>query len=150
MWLQNYVSLVYFSNQYTKVYQYLSGNHFSIMTPKQNLCISNLLPIRDALDIISGKWKIPIMLALCIHNRRFKELHRDIPGITAKMLSKELKELEMNGLVKRTVHDTSPVSVEYSRTEYGQSLKPVIAALRDWGLNHRQRIFSDEPVAKVA
>ena len=90
------------------------------------------------------------MLALCIHNRRFKELHRDIPGITAKMLSKELKELEMNGLVKRTVHDTSPVSVEYSRTEYGQSLKPVIAALRDWGLNHRQRIFSDETVSEVA
>lgn len=120
------------------------------MAPQKNLCISNLLPIRDALDIISGKWKIPIMLALCIHNRRFKELHRDIPGITAKMLSKELKELEMNGLVKRTVHDTSPVSVEYARTEYGQSLKPVIAALRDWGMNHRQRIFSEETVAKVA
>lgn len=108
------------------------------------------MPIRDALDIISGKWKIPIMLALCIHNRRFKELHRDIPGITAKMLSKELKELELNGLVKRTVHDTSPVSVEYARTEYGHSLKPVITALRDWGQKHRERIFSEEPVEHAA
>src|SRR5689334_10003113 len=120
------------------------------MAPNKNLCISNILPIRDALDIISGKWKIPIMLALCIQNRRFKELHRDIPGITAKMLSKELKELEMNGLVKRTVHDTTPVSVEYSKTEYGHSLKPVIAALRDWGINHRQRIFSEETTEEAA
>jgi|SRR6476620_9297694 len=120
------------------------------MTHKSDLCINHILPIRDALDIISGKWKIPIMLALCIHNRRFKELHRDIPGITAKMLSKELKELEMNGLVKRTVHDTSPVSVEYARTEYGNSLKPVIAALRDWGMNHRQRIFSETTPGEAA
>ena len=118
--------------------------------PKSQFCLSQIMPIRDALDIISGKWKIPIMLALCIHNRRFKELHRDIPGITAKMLSKELKELEMNGLIKRTVHDTSPVSVEYSRTEYGHSLKPVITALRDWGQKHRERIFSDEDVEKAA
>src|SRR5689334_5946155 len=113
------------------------------INPKHDLCINHILPIRDALDIVSGKWKIPIMLALCINSRRFKELHRDIPGITAKMLSKELKELELNGLVKRTVHNTTPVSVEYSRTEYGHSLKPVIAALRDWGMNHRQRVFSD-------
>ena len=109
--------------------------------PKHDLCLTHMLPIRDALDMLSGKWKIPIMLALCINSRRFKELHRDIPGITAKMLSKELKELELNGLVKRTVHDTMPISVEYAKTEYGNTLTPVIFALRDWGLKHRERIL---------
>lgn len=116
---------------------------------KHDLCITHILPIRDALDIISGKWKIPILSALSIKKRRFKELNRDVPGITAKMLSKELKDLEMNGLVNRTVHNTSPVSVEYSVTEYGHSLKPVIMALRDWGLKHRERILhqNENPTA---
>ena len=114
------------------------------MPAKNNFCLTQIMPIRDALDVINGKWKIPIMLALCIHNRRFKELHRDIPGITAKMLSKELKELEMNGLVKRTVHATTPVSVEYARTEYGNTLSPVIFALRDWGLKHREHILHED------
>lgn len=104
-------------------------------------CITHLLPIRDALDILSGKWKIPIIVALCVHKRRFKELHRDITGITAKMLSKELKELELNKLVNRAVHATSPVTVEYSITEYGHSLWPVIRELRDWGLKHRDKII---------
>ncbi|MFC5269842.1 winged helix-turn-helix transcriptional regulator [Adhaeribacter terreus] len=117
---------------------------------KSDLCINHILPIRDALDIISGKWKIPIISALCIHKRRFKELHRDVPGITAKMLSKELKDLEVNGLVKRTVYDTTPVSVEYAVTEYGHSLNPVIFALRDWGLKHRERMLHNEEKTSAA
>ncbi|KAA3437981.1 winged helix-turn-helix transcriptional regulator [Rufibacter hautae] len=112
-----------------------------VLKQDRNLCITHILPIRDALDILSGKWKIPIIVALCVHKRRFKELHRDVQGITAKMLSKELKELEMNKLVKRTVHDTSPVTVEYSITEYGHSLTPVINELRDWGMKHRDKII---------
>jgi DNA-binding HxlR family transcriptional regulator len=113
---------------------------------KSELCLTHILPIRDALDIISGKWKIPILTALCIHKRRFKELHRDVPGITAKMLSKELKDLEINGLVKRTVYDTMPVSVEYAVTDYGHTLNPIIFALRDWGLKHRVKILSEDKV----
>ena len=113
----------------------------TITVPDTGMCITHILPIRDALDILSGKWKIPIIVALCVHKRRFKELHRDVAGITAKMLSKELKELEVNKLVKRTVHETSPVTVEYSITEYGHSLAPVIRELRDWGLKHRDKII---------
>lgn len=105
-------------------------------------CAQALLPVRDALDIINGKWKIPIIIALVYGNKRFKEMEREIHGITAKMLSKELKDLEMNELVKRTVYDTSPVTVEYSLTAYGKSLKKVIDELRQWGEKHRKRIIT--------
>lgn len=100
-------------------------------------CAGRLIPVRDALDILSGKWKIPIIIALTYGNYRFRELHRQIQGITTKMLSKELKELEMNYLIKRTVYNSSPVIVEYSVTEHGQSLKPLINELYQWGKAHR-------------
>lgn len=73
-----------------------------------------------ALDILNGKWKIAIMCSLNESKRRFKELQRDVGRISGKMLSKELKELEMNQLVKRKVLDTRPVTVEYELTSYGQ------------------------------
>lgn len=104
-------------------------------------CARSLLPVRDALDILSGKWKIPIIIALTFGNKRFKEMQREIHGITAKMLSKELKDLEMNQLVKRTVYDTSPVTVEYALTPYGESLEKVIRELGEWGRQHRKRIL---------
>lgn len=105
-------------------------------------CKKNLLPVKDALDILSGKWKLPIIVALTFDNKRFKEMQREIEGITPKMLSKELKELELNQLVKRTVYDTLPVTVEYSLTNYGKSLHKVIGELRTWGLQHRKRLLS--------
>ncbi|MBS1918504.1 MAG: helix-turn-helix transcriptional regulator [Bacteroidetes bacterium] len=104
-------------------------------------CKKNMLPVRDALDILSGKWKLPVIIALTFGNKRFKEMQREIDGITAKMLSKELKELEMNQLVKRTVYDTLPVSVEYSLTSYGKSLEKVISELRAWGIQHRKKVM---------
>lgn len=105
-------------------------------------CQGHMLPVRDALDILSGKWKLPIIIALMHGNYRFKEMERMITGITPKMLSKELRELEMNGLVNRTVYDTTPVTVEYELTDNGQSLKNVIKALGEWGDSHRKRIMS--------
>ena len=105
-------------------------------------CRQAILPVNDVLDILSGRWKLHIILALTFANRRFGQLGKDIPGITPKMLSKELRELELNELVSRTVHETIPVGVEYSLTDYGRSLKPLIVALRDWGLEHRGRIMS--------
>lgn len=104
-------------------------------------CSGHMLPVRDSLDILSGKWKLPIIIALMHGNYRFKEMERMIEGITPKMLSKELRELEMNQLVTRTVYNTTPVTVEYELTENGQSLKKVINALSEWGLEHRKRIM---------
>ncbi|MFY8022133.1 MAG: winged helix-turn-helix transcriptional regulator [Bacteroidia bacterium] len=104
-------------------------------------CIEYIRPVRDVLDIINGKWKLPILICLSFGNKRFKELEREVEGITPKMLSKELRDLEMNQLVLRTVYETIPASVEYSLTDYGKSLDSVIVAMRDWGKKHRTKLF---------
>jgi DNA-binding HxlR family transcriptional regulator len=106
--------------------------------PKE--CSGHLLPVRDALDVLSGKWKLPIIMALTFGNYRFKELHRQV-GVTPKMLSKELKEMEQHGLVKRTVYDTIPVSVEYEITPHGRTLKDVLRTLGEWGSKHRKHVM---------
>jgi DNA-binding HxlR family transcriptional regulator len=108
----------------------------------------DMLALLDALDIFNGKWKIAIMCSLNERKKRFKELQRDIGEITGKMLSKELKELEMNELVKRTVLDTKPVTVEYELTSYGGSLEKVITELVSWGSKHRKRIFRKGRIVK--
>jgi DNA-binding HxlR family transcriptional regulator len=107
------------------------------------VCQKRYLPIRDTLDLVGGKWKLPITHALAAGPLRFKELQREIGGITARVLSKELKELEMNKLVRREVFATAPVTVQYSLTEAGKSLKPVVMALYKWGEQHRERIFGE-------
>jgi len=104
-------------------------------------CSKQLLAINDALDILRGKWKIQIIGSLTFGKKRFTEMQREVTGITARMLSKELKELEINELVLRTVHDTTPVTVEYELTDYGKTLDQVIEGLRDWGVKHRKRII---------
>ena len=106
-------------------------------------CNKKMLPVQDALEILSGKWKLPILIALMFGVKRFSDLSKEIPRITDRMLSKELKDLEMNKLVKRKVYDTFPVTVEYTMTEYGQSLKKVIEALGEWGEKHREKIMSE-------
>lgn len=105
-------------------------------------CSKMLLPVKDALDILSGKWKLQIILSLTFGRKRFKQIQREIPGLTPKMLSKELKELEINGLAARHVYDTVPVTVEYELTAYGKTLKPLIGELHKWGTKHRKRVTS--------
>lgn len=107
-------------------------------------CMRMVQPVTDALYVLNGKWKLPILITLQFGNKRFGQIAKEIPKITDRMLSKELRELEANELVKRTVHDTVPVTVEYSLTEYGHSLDPVFNALADWGVRHRERIFQAE------
>jgi DNA-binding HxlR family transcriptional regulator len=107
-------------------------------------CKKHLLPVRDALDMLGGKWKLPIIVALSFDNKHFREMIREIQGISPKMLSKELKDLETNQLVKRTVYDTSPVTVEYSLTPYGKSLQKLIGELRIWGAQHRKKMLTQK------
>ena len=104
-------------------------------------CLAVLLPVRDALEVLNGRWKLPILIALSNRPKRFKEISKDINGITDKMLSKELKDLEINKLVTRTVYDTFPPTVEYTRTEHSHTLYNVIGALKDWGTLHRKEII---------
>jgi DNA-binding HxlR family transcriptional regulator len=104
-------------------------------------CTAHLMAVSDAMDVLSGKWKIHIIGALRFGKRRFKQLQRDINGITPKMLSKELRDLEINELVTRTVYDTKPVTVEYELTPYGKTLEKVILELATWGHNHRKRMM---------
>ena len=101
----------------------------------------DMLALWDTLDILNGKWKIAIMCSLNERKKRFKELQRDIGRITGKMLSKELKELEMNELVTRAVFNTRPVTIEYELTPYGETLETVLAELVNWGVKHRKRIL---------
>ena len=108
-------------------------------------CLSSLLPIGDALEVISGKWKIQIIIAVSSGNKRFREIERSIPKIPSKVLAKELKDLEIHQLLKRTVFDTSPVLIEYSVTPYAKTLDKVIQSLHEWGVNHRQRILGKQP-----
>lgn len=102
----------------------------------------NTLAIRDTLDVVGGKWKLPIVHVLkFLGPMRFNELQRHLDGITSRMLSKELKELELNQLVRREVYDTVPVTIMYEATEHADSLCPLIESLINWGVSHRKRIF---------
>lgn len=112
-------------------------------TPLKEHFGNYMLPIKDALEIFSGKWKIPIITALNFYDTcSFKELERIVEGITPKMLSKELKMLEENMLIKREVKSTRPVTVEYSITEYGKTCKTVMTELYKWGVEHRKKFFN--------
>ena len=101
--------------------------------------------IRDAMEILSGKWKIQLIGTLRFSGKkRFMDLLRHTEGIAAKMLSKELQDLEANKLVKRTVMNTKPITVEYEITEYGKSLDKVISEIVHWGVDHRKKIMEKE------
>ncbi|MBK1441920.1 helix-turn-helix transcriptional regulator [Parapedobacter sp. ISTM3] len=102
-------------------------------------CQNRIRPVKEALAFLSGKWKLPIILSLWLGNKRFSEISKEVNGITDRMLSKELRDLEINGFVKRVIHDSYPVVVEYILTDYGKTLKPVIDALGEWGASYHSR-----------
>src|SRR5437762_804496 len=104
------------------------------------MCDDVHLAIQDTLYVVNGKWKL-VILAILVNEgtKRFGELAR-ASGISPRILSKELQELELNQLVSRTVCDTRPVTVEYSATRYAGTLKEVIDAMIRWGRNHKRKI----------
>lgn len=108
--------------------------------PSQEQCTASLAAMGDALYVIGGKWKLRLIIALTSGNKRFNELQRTVKGISARVLSYELKELELNGFIKRVVYDATPVIVEYELTGYSDTLRNVLQALSEWGAMHKQRI----------
>ncbi|OZI07025.1 transcriptional regulator [Siphonobacter sp. BAB-5385] len=107
---------------------------------KPRNCPGQLMAIHDVMDILSGKWKIIIIVCLSFGDKRFMDLMREVKGIGSKMLSKELQELEINGLVSRTVKPTKPITVEYALTDYGQTLRPILLEMANWGQHHRIKV----------
>lgn len=102
-----------------------------------------LMGMRDAMDILSGKWKIQIIAVLLFKGKmRFMDLLRVVDGIGAKMLSKELQDLEANQLVTRTVCNTKPITVEYEITPYGYTLIKIVTEIVGWGIEHRKKIMT--------
>jgi DNA-binding HxlR family transcriptional regulator len=101
--------------------------------------------LQDTIYVIGGKWKLPIINSICNGNRRFREIERSIPGITTRMLSRELKDMEANHLLKRTVIPTSLVTVEYSPTDYCHSFGDIILQMIKWGKDHRERLRTPLP-----
>lgn len=99
---------------------------------------SYVLAINDTLNVLSGKWKLPIIASLLYGNKRFKDVQQNIDKITPRMLSKELKELELNGVITRKVYDTKPVLIEYELTDSGKHIMTVLDAMVEWGLAHRK------------
>lgn len=101
------------------------------------------LAIQDTLYVIGGKWKLVILCLLVSGGKmQFGELSR-ATGISPRILSKELREMQLNKLVSRTVLDTKPTAVEYAATTYAKSLKEVLTAMIKWGQNHREEIVKN-------
>lgn len=98
--------------------------------------------IDDAMYVIGGKWKMHLITALYFGEKRYSELLETIDGISGKMLSRVLKEMEINLLIKRDVINTRPVTVTYELTEYAKELFPVIDMLANWGTRHKNQIKS--------
>jgi DNA-binding HxlR family transcriptional regulator len=105
-------------------------------------CQTRILAIKDAMEILSGKWKFHILGTLLLNEKlRFMDLLREVEGIAPKMLSKELQDMEMNQLITRTIVHTKPITVEYALTEAGKTVGPLIDELASWGAAYRNALF---------
>ncbi|HYO21455.1 MAG TPA: helix-turn-helix domain-containing protein [Flavisolibacter sp.] len=114
--------------------------NFKTERPSEAQCKATLNSVADALYVIGGKWKLRIIVALKDGNRRFNEMQRLIDGISAKVLSTELKDLELNGFVRRKVFTGTPVVVEYELTEYADTLGNILQTLSEWGAMHKEKV----------
>lgn len=104
-------------------------------------CQFRLMASRDALEVIQGKWRIPIIISLSYGHKRFGEIQRDIADISPKMLSQELKMLEENKIITRTLYDSMPVTVEYNLTPLGLSMENLLAEILNWGIHFRKEVI---------
>ena len=104
-------------------------------------CEKFILSVQDAMDVLSGRWKLPILIVLRTGTKRFNEISKEVNGITDKVLANELRDLENHKLIKRTVHEIFPPKVEYTITQHGLSLDAVLLSLQTWGNIHRKTVM---------
>jgi len=114
--------------------------NFKEERPSEAQCKATLNSVADALYVIGGKWKLRIIVALKDGTKRFNEMQRLIDGISAKVLSTELKDLELNGFIRRNVFTGTPVVVEYELTDYADTLGDVLQTLSEWGAMHKEKV----------
>jgi len=107
---------------------------------ERNTAYSFGCPLEVAIEVIGGKWKVPILYHLQNGTKRFNELRRLMPRVTQRMLTKQLRELEDDQIVHRRVYTEIPPKVEYSITEFGLSLSPLLKVLRQWGTEYFDKL----------
>jgi len=115
----------------------LSGNHARLPRPNP----VGGCPLTAALTAIGGKWKLIIVFWLAESPKHFAALRREIPGISQKVLTQQLRELASDGIVRRQPQGAIPAPVEYSLTDYGRSLLPLVEDVRLWGRAHMERLI---------
>lgn len=108
--------------------------------PNQQASTAYGCPVEATVEVIGGKWKSTLIFHLLGGPRRFNELKRRLTGVTQRMLTLQLRELERDGLVHREVYREVPPKVEYSLTEFGESLEPIIVQMRDWGVKYNAQV----------
>ncbi|MFL9836407.1 helix-turn-helix domain-containing protein [Flavobacterium sp. ST-75] len=108
--------------------------------PTKEECAGSLKNVFDAIYVLNGKWKLPLVLCLMHSSKRFNEIQKEIKGISPKVLANELKDLELNFLIKRNVYPTTPVTIIYEATDYSHTLKNILTELSNWGENHRNKV----------
>ena len=101
-------------------------------------------PVATTVQLIGSKWKLLIMRNLLVRPWRFNELRKDLAGISQKVLTVSLRSLEEVGIVTRTVYPEVPPRVEYALSELGDSMRPIISAMEQWGLGYQQKVKREE------
>jgi DNA-binding HxlR family transcriptional regulator len=112
-------------------------------------CLVDLSDLQFVLQVLGGKWKLYILTSLYFGKKRFKELERDVHGISPKMLIKELKDLESIDIVNRQTFNTVPITVEYSLTEEGLTLKPILDHMKEWAGEFKQKVVLKSELEKT-
>lgn len=110
---------------------------------KKETCQYKLIAGKDAMEVLQGKWRIPIIISLTDGDKRFGEIQREIGNISPKMLSQELKALEENKIITRTLYDSMPVTVEYSLTPLGRSTDKLLEEFLKWGMYFRKEMLEN-------
>ena len=106
-------------------------------------------PVEATIDVIGGKWKAIILFHLLLGPKRFSDLKRLLPSITQRMLTLQLRELEDDGIVHREIYQQIPPKVEYSLTEFGRTLEPILLTMLSWGKQYTNRIVERNEIAPI-